>query len=371
MSMNKKLNNALDVIKQKVDMSLNKFTFTFPAAISKGYVYPPVEELGWTEGFRTGILWMLYELTGEEKYKNSAEIQCEIFKIREERDINLNHHDIGFLYSLSSVAAYKITHEDKYKGTALNAADKLCRRFREKGGFLQAWGDMDKADNYRLIVDCLLNIPLLFWASEVSGNERYEYIAKTHLKTAVKNIIRDDFTTYHTYFFDPQTGEPLRGATAQGYSDDSCWSRGQAWAMYGLAIAYSYTQDAELIPLFNGVTKYFIEHLPSNYVPYWDLIFTDGNEPRDTSAAAVAVCAILHMNKFVPNPEFMDTADKMLESLMDNYSTNAMSYCDGLLTDGMYSRKTVYSGNRECTTWGDYFYMEAITRKLKDWEMYW
>ena len=362
--MKTKLENAIKDAQIKVDSCLKKFTFAFPGQQSIGYVYEPVEEFGWSEGFWTGILWILYELTGKEDYRNAAEIQCEIFKIREERNIKLNHHDIGFLYSLSCVAAYKITGEEKYKETALKAADKLCLRWRSKGKFLQAW-EMPCC----LIIDCLINIPLLYWATEVSGDEKYADIAKGHLATALDTVIRDDFTTYHTYMFDAKTEERRYGKTAQGYSDDSCWARGQAWGILGTALRYSYTKDETLIPVFKGLTEHFIKCLPSDYIPYWDLIFTEGNEPRDTSAASIAICGIYEMAKYISIPEFVETADKMLVSLMDNYTTRSMSFSNGLVTDAMNNRNANHGS--ECNIWGDYYYLEAIIRKSQNWNKYW
>jgi len=359
-----RLENAIKDAQAKVDSCLKTFTFAFPGAQSSGYVYEPTAEFGWTEGFWTGILWIMYELTGNEEYRNAAEIQCGIFSIREEKGIKLDHHDLGFLYTLSCVAAYKITGDEKYKAIALKAADRLCLRWRSKGKFLQAW-----AMPVCLIIDTLLNIPLLRWASEVSGNPKYSGIAKAHLDTALETIIRDDFTTRHIYMFDAETEAPLHGIAGQAYSADSCWARGQAWAIAGLAISYSYTKDEKLIPFFNGVTEHFINNLPADYIPYWDLIFTSGNEPRDTSAAAIAICGILEMGKHIPNPKFEEAADKMLTSLMDNYTTRNLSFSNGLLTDGMYDRNRGHGS--ECNIWGDYFYLEAIIRKTKNWNRYW
>lgn len=134
-----------------------------------------------------------------------------------------------------------------------------------------------------------MNLPLLFWAYEETGKEVYRDRAVSHLKATLKTIVREDGSTYHTFFFDPETGDPERGETHQGFSDDSCWARGQAWGIYGLAICYRYTKLEEIIPLWEKVTDYFVRHLPEDDVPYWDLCFTEGDEPRDTSSAAIAV----------------------------------------------------------------------------------
>ncbi len=360
---------AFEMAREKVDAMLDRFTDQSPVDTTKALVYKDIGGFSWTEGFWPGMLWICYEITGDEKYKTAGMKQLELFKTRWETDSNMDHHDIGFLYSLSAVAAYKVTGDETAKTVALGAADALCRRFQPVGGFIQAWGEMGAEDNYRLIIDCLLNIPLLFWATEISGDSKYRKIAESHLHAAVNTVFREDGTTFHTYFFDPVTGAPTKGVTAQGYSDDSCWARGQAWGVVGLALAYRATGDEKLLPLYDKVTKYFIEHLPADHVAYWDMIFTEGTEPRDTSAPAIAACGIYEMKR-EGHPEFEKAADEMMVSLIDNYTTHCMSYCDGLLTDGMYSRPN--GDDSECTLWGDYFYLEAIMRCLKpDWKGYW
>ena len=216
----------------------------------------------------------------------------------------------------------------------------------------------------------MLNIPLLFWAAETTGEEKYRNMAVSHLKATVSNAIRDDFTTHHTFYFDKETGRPLRGETHQGYSDDSCWARGQSWGIYGTALGYSYTKDESIIPIFNGLVDCFLSKLPEDKVPYWDMIFTNGDEPRDTSAASITLCGILEMNKHVPNERYMQAAEEILNSLIDKYMTDKIT-STGLLTDGMYARMR---GDRpECNIWGDYYFMEALVRIVSggEWKKYW
>jgi unsaturated chondroitin disaccharide hydrolase len=276
---------------------------------------------------------------------------------------------LGFLYTFSCVAAYKLPGNEDAKAAAIEAAEQLIIRFKPKGEFIQAWGPLDDPANYRLIIDCLLNLPLLFWATEATGDGKYRAIAEKHLKTALSVVIREDGTTHHTFYFNPETGAPEKGVTHQGNSDDSCWARGQAWGVYGTALAYAYTKDENVLKCFEILTDKFIELLPEDNVPYWDMVFTDGsNEPRDTSAAAIAVCGILQMNKFINNEKYYEAAVKMLESLIDNYLT--AGYSNGLLSDAMYSKPGGH--NPECNIWGDYYFMEALARmKNPDWKMYW
>ena len=352
----------------KIKKGMEIFTDCFPFDQSTDYVYKPNDGFSWTEGFWSGMLWLAYEFTGDESFKELALSHVPIFEHRLLYKENINHHDMGFLFSLSCVSAYKLTGDKKARDTAIWAADTLMKRFREKGRFIQAWGELDIKENYRLIIDCLLNIPLLFWASEETGDGKYRDIAKMHLDTAVETVIREDFTTHHTFYFDPETGEKLCGVTHQGYSDNSCWARGQAWGICGIAFSYSYTRDERLIPLFNELTECFLSKLPKDNVPYWDMVFTDGDEPRDTSAAAIAACGILEMNKYIKNEKFMSFCTNMIKSLCENYLTQDFS--NGILTDGMYSRP--HGDKPECNIWGDYFFMEALMRiNNPNWKMYW
>lgn len=360
--------NAINRIKKHLDF----FEKGFPREMSEDYIYPcmTVNE-AWTTGFYPGILWLCYEMTNDDSFKKSALLHDDYMKTRIETRFCVDHHDMGFLYTLSSVAEYRITGSESAKKTALLAADCLMERYHTVGGFIQAWGPLDDPNSYRLIIDCLLNIPLLFWASEVTGDNKYREAATTHLHTTMDVIVREDGSTFHTYFFDMKSGAPLKGTTHQGYADDSCWSRGQAWGIYGLALNYYYTKDESILPLWEKVTEYFVSHLPSDYVPYWDLVFNgDSGEPRDTSAAAIAVCGIWEMEKYFPHPKYRKAANAMLESLKNNYTTERLPYSNGLLTDGMYNRN---GGHKpECTIWGDYFYMEALMREQNpDWQMYW
>ena len=287
---------------------------------------------------------------------------------------------MGFLYCPSCVAAYKLTGNETGKEAAIMAADNLMTRFHEKGQFFQAWGTLGDENNYRLIIDCLLNMPLLFWAGEVTGNGEYAKKAEAHIKTAMKNIIRKDHSTYHTFFFDVNTGEPKKGVTHQGYRDGSVWARGQAWGIYGSALAYKFLRDDEYADIFCKVTDYFLEHLPKDMVPYWDFDFCDGSEePRDSSAAAIAACGMLEMSKYLPEEKaayYTGMARRLLYALVMECAVTDPAQSNGLLFHGTYAKSSPYNtcpnnGVDECVIWGDYFYMEALTRLSRDWEPYW
>ena len=363
----------------KIDYMMTTFDYDeFPAHNSTNNIYSAVKNTsGWNQGFYTGMLWHAYELTGNSKYKDAALAHIDTYTTRIDEKLGTETHDMGFLYTPSCVAAYKLTGDTTAKETALKAADNLVSRYHENGQFIQAWGEFGARNNYRLIVDCLMNIPLLYWATEVTGDETYRTVAVNHYNTTLKYAFRGDGSTYHTYFFDPDTGAPLRGETHQGASDDSTWARGQAWSMYGPILTYVYEKDPAALQAFCDTSNYFLDNLPSDYIPYWDLSFGDGSyEPKDSSAAAIAVCALLegakHLDESDPlRAKFVNAAKRIMNSLIDHYTTKNVSQANGLLLHATYNKNS-NTGVDEMNIWGDYFYMEALNRMLnEDWELYW
>lgn len=366
--------------------NLKEFTEKFPDASSRNNFYPQVGNADWTNGFWTGEIWLAYEALKEtepekaEVLKKAGEIQVDSFLKRIEDRVVVDHHDMGFLYTPSCVAAWRLTGNETAKEAAMKAADNLMLRFHEKGQFFQAWGALGAKDNYRLIIDCLLNMPLLFWASEVTGDDAYKEKATAHIRTAMNYVIRPDHSTYHTYFFDPETGEGVRGVTHQGNRDGSAWARGQAWGIYGAALSYRQLKNPEYITIFRKVTDYFLAHLPEDLVPYWDFDFDTGSdEPRDSSSAAIAACGMLEMAKYMNEEEaayYTKAAKQLMAALWEHCAVKCAEESNGLLLHGTYARGTETNsctdgGVDECNIWGDYFYMEALTRLTKEWELYW
>lgn len=390
------MEKAMEFATGSVIENLKTFTYKFQKAYSENGFYQPIENNYWTTGFWTGEIWLAYEFaqnstirdvfTGEVisdaamKLKDAGKIQIDSFMNRIVNKIEVDHHDMGFLYSPSCVAGYKLIQSQSGREAAIKAADQLITRYHPVGEFIQAWGPMDAPENYRLIIDCLLNLPLLYWASEVTGDAKYRDIAEKHIHTAVANVIREDYSTWHTFFFDMKTGAPDHGATCQGYRDGSAWARGQAWGIYGMALAYKYTQRAEYIEIFKKVTDYFLAHLPEDLIPYWDLEFMSGNEqPRDSSSASIAACGMLEMVKYLPQEEraeYIRMAKQLMKAVYDKCAVKNAKESNGLVLHSTYSNHSPYNtcnhyGVDECNSWGDYFYMEALTRLMKDWNPYW
>ncbi len=369
------LQSALNDALKKIDKLWDDVHGNFVSHESTNNIYREEQNYGtagWNTGFWTGMLWLAYEATGDKKYLERATSHIPSFYKRIDEKVGVNHHDMGFLYVPSCVAAYKLTGNIEAKNAAIKAADHLLTRYIEKGGYIQAWGNV--GEQPRLIIDCMNNIPLLYWAHEETGNSDYYTKAYNHAIATMNNIVRDDASTYHTFYFEDD-GKPDRGTTHQGANDNSCWARGQAWIISGLPLSYKYTKDNNIPELFEKVTNYFINRLPEDLVPYWDLDFADGSdEPRDSSAASIAVCGILEMLPNIQDEKlkniYKGAADKIMYSLYQNYSTKDMPESNGLLAHAVYSIPHNL-GVDECNIWGCYYYMEALCRMMKISKAYW
>lgn len=366
------LDQAVGVIRRNIPT----FRTSYPAPASVDNVYPAIDNTQWTSSFWTGMLWLAWERTGEAIFRDTAQGQLPDYRKRLDQRIATDHHDLGFLYTLSSVAAWRLTGDTAARAAALKAATLLLNRYYEKAGIIQAWGDLnDPAQRGRIIIDCAMNLPLLYWASEETGNPYYREAAERHIGRANEYLIRSDWSSYHTYYFDVATGAPLRGVTSQGYSDDSCWARGQAWGILGNALSARYLPDASLPEAARGLARYFLNRLPTDLVAYWDLVFTEGDEERDSSAAAIAACGLLELAARLPVSDedrrpFENAALRILKSLAEGYTSASTPKSNGILLHAVYS-KPGRGGVDECNIWGDYFYVEALTRVLRSWRPYW
>lgn len=367
---------AIERAVKQLALNMDYFKEDYPTPATFQNIYKVMDNTEWTNGFWTGCLWLAFEYSRDEAFENLASCNVRSFLDRVRNQVELDHHDLGFLYTPSCVAEYRINGDQVACEAALAAADKLMERYQEKGGFIQAWGELGKAEHYRLIIDCLLNIQLLFFAYEQTGDSTYYQVAKNHFYASVNHVIRDDASSFHTFYFDPETGQPLKGVTRQGYSDDSCWARGQAWGIYGIPLGYRHLKNEQCFDLFKGVTNYFLNRLPEDSVSYWDLIFGDeSGQSRDSSATAIAVCGIHEMLKHLPEVDpdretYRHAMHAMLRSLINHYATDVPQEGSPLLLHGVYSwhsGKGVDEGN----IWGDYYYLEALLRFYKDWEIYW
>ena len=374
------LDEAVDRALAQTDKALSLMGDSFKYSVSEHLWYPKSQNVEWTTGFWTGELNLAYELSGRQGYLDAVSRQMPSWLERIENRVDVDHHDMGFLYSPSCVGFYQLTGSLVARKAALLAADNLVSRFQEKGQFIQAWGKLGDPDNYRLIIDCLLNLPLLFWATRETGDGKYRDVALRHLHTALPLVMRPDHSTIHTYFFDPETGKPTHGRTAQGYRDGSAWARGQAWGVYGSALAWRETRERIAYDDFYATLDFFLSHLPASVIPFWDFDFTEGSaEPRDSSSLAIVICGMLEMadhEKQGKADELRDGARRLCGELSSRCAVKNPEISDGQLLHGTYARKSPYNtvrdrGVDECNVWGDYYYLEALRRLKGGWKPYW
>jgi unsaturated chondroitin disaccharide hydrolase len=375
---------AVEAALRTVARNVPTFATKYPADTTRGGVYPFRPETatlpegsnyGWTTSFWPGQLWLAAELTGEESYHDAALAHVTSFTTRVRDRIDLETHDLGFLYTLACVTAWRLDGDVAARDGALAAADALMLRFLEPAGIIQAWGDLgDPRQRGRTIIDSLMNMPLLRWATLETGDERYAEAAQRHTVQLRDTIVRPDGSTFHTFYWDTVTGAPVRGGTEQGESDVSCWARGQAWGIFGFALAYRETGDASFLDAALRCADYYLDHLPSDGVPFWDLSLV-GVE-RDSSAAAIAACGLDELVRVLPDvgpgrERYANQTRLAVDTLVAGYTPGAGSDSNALLLHGVYD-KPKEVGVDEASLWGDYYFLEALTRRtVPDWVSYW
>lgn len=332
----------------------------------------------WTPGFFPGSLWYLYELTGEEKWRNEAEKWTHSL---EKLKTFTGHHDLGFMMYCSYGNALRLTPKEEYKEILIRSAESLSSRYSEKTATIKSW-NYRKAWNdttewfYPVIVDNMMNLEMLFAASRLSGNAKYRDIAVSHANTTLKSHIREDYGTYHVVDFDTITGAPLHRATCQGFSDNSTWSRGQAWMIYGYTMAYRETKDPVYLDTAVKLTDFYLKHLPEDLIPLWDFnVGEEGYVPesksyavtfqkklRDTSAAAIACSALFELSELSGSSSYAEYAVKMLKSLASpDYRAALGTNANFLLMHSVGSIPHKSEIDKPLI-YADYYYLEALIR---------
>lgn len=323
----------------------------------------------WTNGFWGGMLWQMYHTTGQEKYKvyaNALENKLdECF-----RQFYGLHHDVGFMWLPTSVANYKLTGNAESRKRALLAANLLAGRYNPVGEFIRAWNDISDGDTRGwAIIDCMFNIPLLYWATAETGDPRYQQIAIKHADTVMKNFVRPDGSVHHIVEFDPFHGGMVQSHGGQGYEDGSSWTRGQTWGLYGFMMSYKHTGKEEYLHTAKRIAHYFIANIPGNGIIPVD--FRQPKEPayEDSTAAAIAACGLIEISKAVGQYEkdlYLGAALKLLQTL-DASRTDWTTDCDCFLKNGTAAYHI--AEHHQSIIYGDYYFMEAIL-KLQDKDLY-
>ncbi|TAL01605.1 MAG: hypothetical protein EPO07_08200 [Verrucomicrobia bacterium] len=326
-------------------------------------------EIGnWTSSFFTGMAVLAWRETKDVFFLQQLLRLAPHYLAKAFKQHRHTHHDLGFLYSLYSVALYKLTGEKLHRETGLRAAAVLARRFNPSGNFIRAWGYLGTDDfNDMAIIDCLMNLPLLHWATNETGDQRYREIAIKHADMVLKNFVRPDDSVYHAYRFDLKTGRPLRADTYGGIAVESHWARGMAWAIYGFALSHKYTQDARYLDAASRIALAFIHSLDREIVPVWDFRLPAGATPlRDSSALAVAVCGLFELaQQGGQDSKFFHSTRPMLLRLCAEDYLNSDPACPGILRNGQVGNGVPGGAQNAYTSWGDYFLMEALSRELR------
>ena len=332
-------------------------------------------EIGnWTTSFFTGMALLAWRETGDPHFLHHVARMAPHYQAKVGEHAADTMHDLGFLYSLYSVALYKLTGDMAQRDLGIKAARVLADRFVPEGGYIRAWGRMDETTtDYAglAIIDCMMNLPLLYWAHEETGEARFKEIAIRHSDTTLAHFIRPDDSVYHSFRFRPD-GTPSGGDNYCGRAVESHWARGTTWAIYGFALGYRYTGDQRYLDASLRVARKFIALLDDEIIPVWDFRLEHDAQPlRDSSAAAIAVCAFQELAALdAADASIIAANDALLEKLTSDNSLEHDPAIQGVLKlaeagDGVGKAKSAYS------SWGDYYLMEAIARELGAKETWW
>ena len=315
----------------------------------------------WTNGFWGGILWQMYYATKNDVYRETAE------RLEARLDQALDgydglHHDVGFMWLHTAVANYRLTGNERSKTRGLHAANLLSGRYNPRGKFIRAWNDDCTGWT---IVDCMMNIPLLYWASGVTDDPRFTFIAKDHADTTLEKTVRSDGSCNHIVILDPENGDFVEAPGGQGFESGSSWSRGQSWALYGFALSYHYTKDERYLSVAKRIAHYFIANVSgTDFVPLVD--FRAPFEPIcwDTTAGVCAACGML---------EIADSVGEHEKSLYRNAAINILKATDRRFCNWNIEEDSIVGGGSVAfhgrngdldvpIIYGDYFFIEAILR---------
>lgn len=338
-----------------------------PRTLNKeGDIHWAHNRFDWTEGFFPGSCWYLFEQTKDEKWKVAAEKFQALF----EKHKNLTtNHDLGFVFNCSYGNGYRLTKNEAFKDVMINAADSLLTRFNPTVGCIKSW-DVDsgwqkeRGWKYPVIIDNMMNLELLFEVSKLTGDSKYKDIAITHANTTLKNHFRENNSSVHVVDYDPETGVVRGKHTAQGFADSSSWARGQAWGIYGYTVCYRYTKNEVYLEQAKKIAKYILNYkgTPEDGIPYWDYNAPSiPNEPRDVSAAAITVSALIEFNSYT-SESYKSAIDKILNSLStDEYTAKLGENKHFLLK---HSVGSIPHGNEIDVplNYADYYYLEALGR---------
>ena len=354
----------------------------YPRTINKNGVLVTTDMYDWTPGFFPGSLWNTYEFNQDDK------LQAEAIKWTQSLEPLKNfeeHHDLGFMMYCSYGNAYRFTKNKLYKDILVQSARSLSTRYNATTGSIKSWNTFNswhgnKKYSFPVIIDNMMNLELLFFASAVTGDTSFKHIALTHALNTMKNQIRSDYSSYHVVCYDTLTGKVEGTETAQGLADNSTWARGQAWGIYGFTMVYRESKDKRFLKTAQGMADYFINHpnLPADKVPYWDFnLLEKGYIPgvnsnannvkdlfRDASAASITASALLELSLYsgVKGKKYYDFAIQILYSLASaNYMAAPGTNANFILKHSVGS--IPHNGEIDVPLiYADYYFLEALNR---------
>lgn len=356
-------------IEKQMSLMLAKVTdkSKTPRTIRKdgSLVQVPIED--WTSGFFAGTLWYIYEYTGDGKWRKAAE---EWNKPLEPLRHFRMHHDVGFMVNCSFGNGYRLTDNKEYRQILIDAADALCTRFNPNVGLIQSWeAHSFRGSEYPVIIDNMMNLELLFNAYKLTGNRKYYDVAVSHADLTMKNHFRDNCSSYHVVDY-ALNGDVRRKCTAQGYSDASAWSRGQAWGLYGYTFCYRETGDEKYLNHARNIARFMLGHknMPEDYIPYWDFDAPNiPNEPRDVSAAAIMASGLLELAKFVDREEqvsYYQAARKVLINLCSHKYLALVGGNGNFIQTQSCGSVLAQSEVSVPLNYADYYFVEALLRYM-------
>ncbi len=359
-------NNACEFL----DRIINKARATAPLAARAGVI--PYGGAGdhwraapfdgnswWTGGFWPGALWLLYAVTGDSAFMEEARRAGDLLA-DELRAFSLLNHDVGFMYLLSRGADFRLTGDAQARTDCLHAASLLMGRFNP-AGFIRAWNEPERVGY--AIIDCMMNLSLLFWASRQTGDPRFAKVAGIHADTTLNHFLRPDGSVRHIVEFDPETGAFVREHAGQGYALGTAWSRGQAWGLYGFALAHANTGEARYLDASRRIADFFVAHIRPDGLTDCDFMQPAAPGRLDNIAGACGACGLLELAGLTGEARYRDAAERLLDGLIDRCCDLDPSRC-GLLTHCTASYHDDAAGVHTNIVYGDFFLIEALLRVL-------
>jgi unsaturated chondroitin disaccharide hydrolase len=347
-----KIQSALAFASRQVRSTIERDPGFYPMYTKEGrWRHPGESWTHWCEGFFPGMMWLLWDHNADPFMREQAEIYSKPLEPRKDDD---KVHDLGFIFLSTYLPWFRATGDKQYEHVLIRAGQTLATRFKDKGRYLSSFLGPDS-----LFIDIMMNVGIIFYAAGLTRDRRLWEVALNHCLTSRRYLIRGDGSSSHEGIFDTSTGEFLRQTTQQGYRNDSCWSRGLAWALYGFGTAFHYSRDERFLHTAQQCAEFYLAHTPGG-VPPWDYDVPTGPERfPDTSAGAIAAAGLFRLAKLTGREAYRTHALEVTGALLDGFLADKTPGWEGLLRGGVY-HKHKNLGVSESVIWGDYFFLEAL-----------